>query len=64
MLPLEDLVHHIVCGPGTTKQGMQCDPDITQAQHDAALAAITDLEAQRDAILTTLFEFLRVFGVI
>ena len=68
------------CGPGTTLNGItnQCDPDVTQSQHDAALATITDLQAQldaalaavpaalaqRDAILTTLFEFLRVFGVI
>jgi len=31
---------------------------------DAALAALAEAQAQRDAILTTLFEFLRVFGVI
>jgi len=31
---------------------------------DAALAAVPNALAQRDAILTTLFEFLRVFGVI
>jgi len=54
------------CGPGTTPNVItsECDPDVTQAQHDAALAAVLDIEAQRDAILTTLFEFLRVFGVI
>jgi len=54
------------CGPGTTPNVItnECDPDITQAQHDAALAAVIEIEAQRDAILTTLFEFLRVFGVI
>ncbi len=61
------------CGPGTTLNGItnECDPDVTQAQHDAALAALdaalaalADAQAQRDAILTTLFEFLRVFGVI
>jgi len=31
---------------------------------NAALAALAEAQAQRDAILTTLFEFLRVFGVI
>ena len=61
------------CGLGTTPNLItnECEPDVTQAQHDAALAllnaagaAVLDIEAQRDAILTTLFEFLRVFGVI
>jgi len=54
------------CGPGTTPNVItsECDPDVTQAQHDAALAAVPAALAQRDAILTTLFEFLRVFGVI
>jgi len=61
------------CGPGTTLNGItnECDPDVTQALHDAALAALdaalaalAEAQAQRDAILTTLFEFLRVFGVI
>jgi len=54
------------CGFGTTPNVItsECDPDVTQAQHDAALTAVLDIEAQRDAILTTLFEFLRVFGVI
>jgi len=54
------------CGPGTTPNVItsECDPDVTQAQHDQALAAVLDIEAQRDGILTTLFEFLRVFGVI
>jgi len=50
------------CGPGTIIQGNQCVPDNTAL--DAALAAVLDIESQRDAILTTLFEFLRVFGVI
>jgi len=47
------------CGPGTTLNGItnECDPDVTQADLDS-------VKAQRDAILTTLFEFLRVFGVI
>jgi len=31
---------------------------------NAALAALAEAQAQRDAILATLFEFLRVFGVI
>ena len=54
------------CGVGTTlNEGTnECEPDVTQAQHDAALAAVPNALAQRDAILTTLFEFLRVFGVI
>ena len=38
--------------------------EVTQAQLDQALAAVPAALAQRDAILTTLFEFLRVFGVI
>jgi len=52
----------ISCGPGTTLNVItnQCDPDVTQAQHDALQAAL----AQGDAILATLFEFLRVFGLI
>jgi len=70
----------IICGPGTTPNVItnECDPDVTQAQHDAALdaqaeaeslrdaalAALAEAQAQRDAILATLFEFLRVFGVI
>jgi len=62
-----------ICGLGTTPNVItsECDPDVTQAQHDAALAALdaalaalAEAQAQRDAILTTLFEFLRVFGVI
>ena len=54
------------CGPGTTPNGItnECDPDVTQAQLDQALAAVPNALAQRDAILATLFEFLRVFGVI
>jgi len=58
------IIRTLSCGSGTTQVGNECDPDVTQAQHDAALAAVLDIEAQRDAILTTLFEFLRVFGVI
>ena len=50
------------CGPGTTLSGFQCAADNTE--RDAALAALAQAQAQRDAILTTLFEFLRVFGVI
>ena len=38
--------------------------EVTQAQLDQALAAVPAALAQRDAVLTTLFEFLRVFGVI
>jgi len=38
--------------------------EVTQAQLDQALAAVPTALAQRDAVLTTLFEFLRVFGVI
>jgi len=47
------------CGLGTTLNVItnECEPDVTQADLDS-------VEAQRDAILTTLFEFLRVFGVI
>jgi len=47
------------CGLGTTPNVItnECEPDVTQADLDS-------VEAQRDAILTTLFEFLRVFGVI
>jgi len=54
------------CGPGTTPNVItsECEPDVTQAQLDQALAAVPAALAQRDAILTTLFEFLRVFGVI
>jgi len=55
-----------ICGSGTTPNVItsECDPDVTQAQHDALQAALAEAQAQRDAILTTLFEFLRVFGVI
>jgi len=54
-----ELDNRIVCPTGTTLNLItnECDPDVTQANLDAA-------QAQRDAILTTLFEFLRVFGVI
>jgi len=47
------------CGLGTTPNVIttECEPDVTQADLDS-------VEAQRDAILATLFEFLRVFGVI
>ena len=54
------------CGLGTTPNLItnECDPDVTQAQLDQALAAVLNALDQRDAILTTLTEFLRVFGVI
>ncbi len=52
------------CGPGTIEDIVSnlCVAD--NIERDAALAALADAQAQRDAILTTLFEFLRVFGVI
>jgi len=42
-----------VCGSGTTPNGItnECDPDVTQAQHDAALAAQAEAESLRDAAL-------------
>jgi len=52
-----DTIPQVECGPGTTQIGDLCDPDVTQADLDS-------VEAQRDAILATLFEFLRIFGVI
>jgi len=54
----------VSCGSGTSLAGNECDPDVTQAQLDQALAAVPNALAQRDAILAQLFEFLRVFGVI
>jgi len=66
-----DNIDNSNCGFGTIADNNlgQCVADNTE--RDAALAAlaeaqaaVTDIEAQRDAILTTLFEFLRVFGVI
>jgi len=51
------------CGAGTildTNNECVVNP-VTIAGFEAALA---EAQAQRDAILTTLFEFLRVFGVI
>jgi len=53
-----------ICGDGTIADNILflCNADNTVL--DAALAALAEAQAQRDAILTTLFEFLRVFGVI
>jgi len=67
-----------ICGDGTIADDILflCNADNTaldvalatitdlQFQLDQALAAVPNALAQRDAILTTLFEFLRVFGVI
>jgi len=52
------------CGPGTIEDIVSnlCVAD--NIERDAALTALAEAQAQRDAILTTLFEFLRVFGVI
>jgi len=53
-----------ICVDGTIADNILflCNADNTTL--DAALAALAQAQAQRDAILTTLFEFLRVFGVI
>jgi len=53
-----------ICADGTIADNILflCNADNTAL--DAALAALAEAQAQRDAILTTLFEFLRVFGVI
>jgi len=55
----QDEISVVTCGTGTTLNVItsECDPDVTQAD-------LVSVKAQRDAILTTLFEFLRVFGVI
>jgi len=53
-----------ICADGTIPDTILflCNADNTAL--DAALTALAEAQAQRDAILTTLFEFLRVFGVI
>jgi len=53
-----------ICADGTIADNILflCNADNTAL--DAALAALAEAQAQRDAILATLFEFLRVFGVI
>jgi len=54
----------VICTDGTIADNILflCNADNTVL--NAALAALAEAQAQRDAILATLFEFLRAFGVI
>ena len=52
------------CGPGTIEDADSHRCVVDNTVLDALQAALAEAQAQRDAILTTLFEFLRVFGVI